>query len=203
MVTKRNKLEKQEKLELFFKQEHPFKEGIARLREVALKTAAKEDFKWGIPIYTHKGKNVFGICRFKSYFGVWFYQGVFLKDPKKLLENAQEGKTKGMRSWRFTALEQLDQTLVSAYMQEALENQEKGLMIEPDKKDAPIIPKLLQEQLDRNKGLRSSFKALPPYKQREYCEYITEAKQEHTKLRRLEKSLPLIEKGLGLHDAYR
>src|SRR5690554_1122101 len=143
-------LEKQQKIEGFFKAPRPFGEGIALLRSLALKTKAEEDFKWGIPIYTLGGKNVFGICRFKAYFGIWFYQGAILKDPKGVLENAQEGKTKAMRSWRFTTVEGIDRESVLAYMREAMENREKGLEIEPEKKGTPIIPTLLEEQLERD-----------------------------------------------------
>ena len=196
-------MEKQEKIEGFYREPHPFGEGVALLRSLALKTAAQEDFKWGIPVYSHLGKNVFGICRFKGYFGIWFYQGVLLKDPKGVLENAQEGKTKAMRSWKFTTVEGIDRESVLAYMREAMENREKGLEIEPEKKGTPIIPTLLEEQLERDMKLKNSFNGLPPYKQREFCEYIGEAKQGATKLRRLEKILPLIKKGQGLNDAYR
>ena len=76
-------MDKTEKLEAYYEKGHPFKDGIALLRHVALKTEAKEDFKWRIPVYTWSNKNVFGICRFKSHFGVWFFNGVFLKDQKK------------------------------------------------------------------------------------------------------------------------
>jgi uncharacterized protein YdeI (YjbR/CyaY-like superfamily) len=39
--------------------------------------------------------------------------------------------------------------------------------------------------------------------QREYADYIAEAKRDDTKLRRIEKILPMIGKGAGLHDKYR
>ncbi|WP_245625567.1 YdeI/OmpD-associated family protein [Flagellimonas eckloniae] len=42
-----------------------------------------------------------------------------------------------------------------------------------------------------------------PTSKKEYCEYINEAKQEKTKIKRLEKIIPMIEKGIGLNDAYR
>lgn len=196
-------MEKAKKLETYYEKEHPFKDGIARLRELALQSGAQEDFKWSIPVYTLNGKNVFGICKFKSYFGVWFFNGVFLKDPKKVLENAQEGKTKGMRHWKFNSLEELDEKGVFTYMLESLENQEKGLEVKAEKTSKVFIPGQLQAALDRNKALQSSFEKFTPYKQKEFCEYIAEAKQEATKLRRLEKILPLIEKGVGLNDGYR
>ena len=82
-------MEKSEKLESYYEKEHPFREGIGFLREIALKTEAQEDFKWSIPVYTLNGKNVFGICKFKGHFGIWFFNGVFLTDSKKVLENVQ------------------------------------------------------------------------------------------------------------------
>ncbi|MBO0321994.1 YdeI/OmpD-associated family protein [Muricauda sp. CAU 1633] len=196
-------MEKSKKLEAYYQKEHPFKEGIAHLREIALKTEADEDFKWSIPVYTLNGKNVFGICKFKQHFGVWFFNGVFLKDPKKVLENAQEGKTKGMRHWKFQSLDEIDDKTVLAYMTEALDNQKTGLEVKAEKTKKVTIPELLQTELAKSTALKTAFSKFTPYKQKEFCEYITEAKQEATKLRRLEKILPMIEKGVGLNDGYR
>ncbi|MEW2921453.1 DUF1801 domain-containing protein [Muricauda sp. ANG21] len=196
-------MEKSEKIAAYYQKEHIFKEGIAKLREIALKTEAKEDFKWSIPVYTLNSKNVFGICKFKQHFGVWFFNGVFLKDPKQVLENAQEGKTKGMRHWKFQSLEEIDEKGVLSYMNEALENQKKGLEVKAEKTKKVAIPEQLQAELAKNTTLKTAFANFTPYKQKEFCEYIAEAKQEATKLRRLEKILPLIEKGVGLNDRYR
>lgn len=196
-------MEKTEKLKAYYEKEHPFRDGIAQLRSLALKTECQEDYKWSFPVYTLGGKNVFGICKFKNHFGVWFFNGVFLSDPKKVLQNAQEGKTKGMRHWKFQSMDELDQNAVRDYMLEAIENQKKGREITAEKSTKAKMPELLKEQLDGNPSLKSAFGAFSPYKQKEFCEYILEAKQEKTKLKRLEKILPLIEKGIGLNDAYR
>ena len=68
--------------------------------------------KWGGEVYTFKDKNIVGIDGFKNYFTLWFFKGSQLKDAKKVLINAQEGKTKHMRQWRFTAKEQIDRDLI-------------------------------------------------------------------------------------------
>lgn len=196
-------MDKSEKLEKYYNKEHPFQEEIKHLREIALKTEAVEDFKWSIPVYTLNGKNVFGICKFKNHFGIWFFNGVFLKDPKKVLENAQEGKTKGMRHWKFHTLEEVEEQLVLAYMKEALDNQKKGLEVKAEKTKKTEIPDLLQSKLASNPDLKNAFEQFTPYKQKEFCDHISEAKQEKTKLRRLEKILTMIENGVGLNDAYR
>jgi uncharacterized protein YdeI (YjbR/CyaY-like superfamily) len=44
---------------------------------------------------------------------------------------------------------------------------------------------------------------LTPGKQREYAEYITEAKKDETKLKRIEKIIPMIKAGIGLNDKYK
>ena len=196
-------MDRGEKLEAYYTKAHPFREGINFLREIALKTEAEEHFKWSIPVYTLNNKNVFGICKFKNHFGVWFFNGVFLKDPKKVLENAQDGKTKGMRHWKFQSLDEVDEKIVLGYMKEALDNQKKGLEIKAEKTKEVEVPELLQSKLDSDSVLKSSFENFTPYKQKEFCEYIAEAKQEKTKLRRLEKILPMIQDGLGLNDGYR
>ncbi len=54
------------------------------------------------------------------------------------------------------------------------------------------VPILLASALKKNELAKRNFEALPPYKQNEYSEYITTAKQEKTKLSRLEKILPMI-----------
>ncbi|NKI26257.1 hypothetical protein HCG49_06755 [Arenibacter sp. 6A1] len=193
----------QEKIESYYEKEHPFTEGIALLREIVLKTELEESFKWSCPVYTLDKKNVLGIIAFKSYFGIWFYNGVFLSDPVKVLENAQEGVTKAMRHWKFYALEEIDARTVAAYIQEAIDNQKKGLSLAPQKKKPITVPPLLTTLLNSNPTLRTNFDQLPPYKQREYCEYVSEAKQEKTKHARLEKCTPKLLEGLGLHDGYR
>ena len=192
-----------EKIEAFFEREHPYREGIGRLREIVLKTALKEELKWGAPVYTLNGKNVLGIMAFKHHFGIWFFNGVYLNDPLKVLQNAQEGKTKAMRHWKFTQNEDVEPSAVLAYVKEALENQQKGLEVKPERKKPIILPELLKTVLQSEMEIKQGFEGLTPGKQREYCDYINEAKQEKTKKSRLEKILPMIRNGKGLNDRYR
>jgi uncharacterized protein YdeI (YjbR/CyaY-like superfamily) len=196
-------MKNQEKIEAYYAKEQPFKRGIGLLREVALKTELDETYKWGIPVYTIDNKNVLGILAFKHHFGIWFYNGVFLKDPKEVLENAQEGKTKAMRHWKFQSTADIDKAAVLSYFQESIANQKKGLVLVPERNKPVSIPPLLKKALADNEAVKMNYGSLTAYKQREYCEYISEAKQEKTKQSRLDKSIALLLQGLGLHDKYR
>lgn len=179
-----------------------WEEELEFLKSIINKAPLQETVKWGAPVYTYNGKNIVAVGGFKSYFGIWFYKGVFLKDEANLLLNAQQGTTKSLRQWRFSNINEINEQLLLKYINEAIEIEKAGLEIKPDKKQI-VVPDLLQNQLDTAPELNTKFNALTPFKQREYCEYISTAKREETKLTRLEKVKPLILQGLGLNDKYR
>lgn len=181
-----------------------YSDALTMLRNIMNATELEETLKWSIPTYTINKKNVLGIGAFKHHFGIWFFNGVFLKDEHNLLENAQEGKTKAMRQMKFQSINDIDKNIVLQYVKEAIDNQKAGKEIKPDRsKKETVIPNELQTELNANKPLLNAFNALAPYKQREYCEHIATAKREATKQSRLEKIKPMILQGIGLHDKYK
>ncbi|MFZ1807407.1 MAG: DUF1801 domain-containing protein [Cyclobacteriaceae bacterium] len=176
---------------------------LATLRKILLSTGMTEEVKWGVPVYAYDGKNVAGIAAFKSYVGLWFYQGALLKDVKKKLVNAQEGKTKALRQWRFTSTEEIDEKLVKAYLKEAVQNVKAGKEIKPNRDKPIVIPKELSAHFKKKPSALKAFNTLSKGKKREYAEHIEEAAKPETKTRRIEKILPLILNGVGLHDKYK
>lgn len=197
-------MDKFEKIEVYFNEEHQYKKAIGILREIILKTKLEETYKWMFPTYTLDNKNVLSICKFKNHFGIWFFNGVFLSDPKNVLKNAQEGKTKAMRHWKFTSIEQINKIAVLGYINEAIENQKNGRTLPSAKVSKEIIiSELLSKKLTDDSKLKKAFDLISNYKQKEFHEYIVTAKQEKTKLKRLEKILPMILEGIGLNDKYR
>ena len=177
---------------------------LEALRSIVLKTELNEAIKWSSPVYDLNGKNVLGLGAFKNHFCIWFFNGVFLKDDHKLLVNAQENKTKGLRQMRFDNIGDINKALVLTYVKEAIENQRAGREIKIERKGKTVhIPEELQSALNNDQDLQLAFSALTPGKQREYCEHIATAKREATKLSRLEKITPMILNGKGLHDKYK
>jgi uncharacterized protein YdeI (YjbR/CyaY-like superfamily) len=168
-----------------------WKEEMTLLRELVLSTDLEETIKWGGPCYTKGGQNILGLAAFKNYVGIWFFQGGLLKDEKKLLVNAQEEKTKAMRQWRFTSLNEIKKAPIRAYIKEAIDNSEKGLKIKASPKSPLPIPNELMEVMN-NKSFKEKWDNLRPSLQREYCEYIMEGKKEETRLRRAEKCIEAV-----------
>ena len=177
-------------------------EELALLRTIIEKTELVETNKWGGEVYTINNKNVLGIGGFKNYFTIWFWNGVFLKDEAKVLVNANEGVTKGLRQWRFTSAADVNEKLVSHYIHEAIANEKTGLSIKPEKKEAMKCD-FFEGELKKDSKLNVAFDNFSPYKQKEFWEFMATAKQEKTKITRLEKIRPMIIDGIGLNDKYR
>lgn len=178
-----------------------WQKALAKLRQTMLSAELKETIKWGVPVYTSQGKNIAGLAAFNSYVGIWFYQGALLTNKHKKLMNAQEGKTIALRQWRFNSADEIDETLVLEYLGEAIQNKKTGREIKPSKKPL-VIPTELHKILDKNPKLKDAFDDLGLSRQREYSDYISEAKREETKLKRIDKIIPMILEKTGLHDKY-
>lgn len=188
------------KVEAYIRKHTKWSNGLVKLIKILDKTELEPSIKWGVPVYHLDNKNVVGITAFKNHFSFWFYQGVFLKDEYSLLVNAQEGKTKAMRHLRFENVEDINVKITSAYIKEAIQNQKDGKVLKSTKSSSTFkMAPELAERLKKNKSLRASFDKLTKYRQKEFSEYISEAKREETKKRRLKKILPLIKEGKPIY----
>lgn len=180
-------------------------EAMAVLRDLFLSSGLSETIKWGGPVYTFEDKNIVGMAAFKTYAGIWFYQGALLKDEKKKLVNAQEGVTKALRQWRFGSTKEIrsqSQTIVE-YIAEAIINQQQGNEIKASKNKPVTIPAELEEVFAADPVLKSCFDLLSLTNRRDYAEYITTAKRPETRQERLKKIVPMILRVEGMNDKYK
>ncbi|MGW8314767.1 MAG: YdeI/OmpD-associated family protein [Bacteroidales bacterium] len=192
-------------VEQYIDSNESWREALLLLREIFLKSKLKESIKWGMPVYTLDNKNVAGFSAFKSYVGIWFYQGVLMKDSDNRLINAQEGITKALRQWRFESSDEIrrHRDTIKYYIDEATENEKKGKRIQPDRNKKLEIPDELQQAFSDHADLKDKFDELTAGRQREYATYISEARRPDTRTERIKKIIPLIMKGIGLNDRYK
>ena len=171
------------------------------LRKIALETGLTEELKWGQPCYTLDGKNLFLIHSFKNYVAILFMKGALMKDPKKILIQQTEN-VQSARQIRFTTLAEVKSSTVAIkkYMKEAIAVEESGVKV-PMKKAADFkIPTDIVKMFKKNTGLLPAFKKLTPGRQRAYILHFSSAKQEATRMSRIEKVTPKILAGKGLND---
>lgn len=193
----------QDKIEAYINRHSDKSEILIMLRAIMLESELQETIKWGIPVYTLEGKNVVGIAAFKAYAALWFYQGALLADKHHVLVNAQEGKTQALRQWRFTSVNEHEPDLIRSYVQEAIKHQKAGRQVKIIQPKALALPPMFADKLDADQALAKAYESLSQSKQREYVAYIVEAKKEETKMKRLEKIIPMILAGTGLNDRYK
>ncbi len=190
----------------FFAEDTVWQECLLKLRDIFLSfSEIEETFKWSAPCYTVQGKNVVGLAYFKNYVAIWFHNGVFLQDSKQKLYNAQEGVTKALRQWRFYSLNEIieNQKSIENYTKEAILNEKQGKRLKSLPKKAFEVPKELNDLFLSDKEFHKKFLSFSTSCQREFSDYISQAKKMETRMHRTEKVTQLITEKKSLHHKYK
>lgn len=156
--------------------------------------AIEEKIKWGVPAFDYKGP-VGGMAAFKAHASFGFWKAKLMKDPQGLFDT---DKRSGMWGTRLESLDDLpsDKVLV-AYIKEAVALNEKGVKATraATTKPVPAMPAYMRAALKKNKKALKTFEAFPPSHKREYIEWVTEAKQEATRDKRLKQAVEWMAEG--------
>jgi uncharacterized protein YdeI (YjbR/CyaY-like superfamily) len=167
------------------------------MRQVLGGLGMKEERKWGKPTYTVDGKNIVIMQGFKDYFGLGFFQGALLKDPKKVL--VQLGQVHAGRVMKFTSAKEITAkaATIKAYVREAIAVEKAGLRMKPKKTSDFPVPQELREKFRTDPRFKRAFEALTPGRQRSYLYHFAAAKQSATRAARIEKAMQAIFEGRG------
>jgi len=178
-----------------------WKEEFEKLRMIVLDCQLNEELKWGVPCYTFQKRNILLIHGFKEYCALLFFKGALLHDASGILI-IQTKNTQASRQIRFTSVREIAgmETILKAYIYEAIEVEKAGLKVSFKKTAEFIIPEEFQKKLDESPALRTAFHALTPGRQRAYILYFSAPKQSKTRESRVEKSMHQILIGKGLND---
>jgi len=144
----------------------------------------KETIKWGMPAFEHKGP----LCGMASFKGLESGRRPSGKNSKEAM--GQFG--------RIESLEDLpSERVLIALVRQAAALNEAGVKVPRVRKAKPAlaIPADLKSALAMSAAAREKFRGLPPSHKREYVEWITEAKREETRRRRIQTTVEWIAKG--------
>lgn len=189
------------KVDWFFEKETPWQNEYQKLREIVLACELTEELKWGVPCYTFKEANVVLIHGFKNYCALLFHKGVLLNDADHILIQQTE-HVQAARQIRFSSLQEIIAlaSTLKTYIYEAIEVERAGLKVAFKEVKAFPIPEEFQQKTNTNSSLKAAFEALTPGRQRAYLLYFSQAKHAKTREARVEKYIPKILSGKGLHD---
>ena len=130
-----------------------------------------------------------------------FFKGALLHDANGILiqqtKNVQAG-----RQIRFTNVREIVEmeTILKAYIYEAIKVEKAGLKVHFKKTTEFIIPEEFQKKLDEIPALKTAFDALTPGRQKAYMLHFSAPKQSKTRGSRVEKCMQQILDGKGLND---
>ena len=189
------------KVDFYFIKAKKWQKEFETLRSIVLDCQLTEELKWGNPCYTFEKKNIVLIHGFKDYCALLFFKGALLKDPKGILVQQTEN-VQSARQIRFTNVQEIVKlkATLKSYIYEAVKVEESGLKVEFKKTSEFAVPEEFQNKLDKNRALKTAFKALTPGRQRAYLFYFSSAKQSKTRAARVEKYVKQILDGRGLDD---
>jgi uncharacterized protein YdeI (YjbR/CyaY-like superfamily) len=189
------------KVDFYFSKAKKWQEELAKLRVIVLDCGLTEELKWGVPCYTFQKSNIVLIHVFKEYCALLFVKGALLNDANGILVQQTEN-VQAARQIRFTNVREIVklETILKAYVQEAIEVEKAGLKVNLKKTTEFNIPEEFLNKLDEMPTLKEAFDALTPGRQRAYLLYFSAPKQSKTRAARVEKCVQPILNGRGLND---
>jgi len=174
---------------------------LEHLRKIIHDTCpqVEEVIKWGIPHFDYKGDMMCILAAYKKHCSFSLYKAALMKDPK-IVESVAAGQKMGYMD-KVKALTDLPAIKVLvAYIKEAMALNENGIKKAKPKPEAPKViemPDYLSEALKANPKAKEVFESKSPSFRKEYIVWITDAKTEATRQKRIEQSLEWIAEGKG------
>jgi len=157
----------------------------------------EETMKWSFPHFDYKGM-MCSMAAFKQHCAFGFWKAALMKDIK-LIENAKSETAMGHLG-RILSLKDLpeDKTLLS-YIKEAKKLNDDEVKLSAKKivkeKKEIVVPEYFLKALKKNKSAQKTFENFSPSHKREYVEWITEAKTNETKNKRIATAIEWLSEG--------
>ena len=168
---------------------------LAHIRDIVHSACpdVEETIKWGVPAFTYHGM-LCGMAGFKNHCGFVLWKSSLILDKKGQRADEAMGQF-----GKLTSLADLpsDRDL-TGYIKEAMRLNEAGVKVPkspPKKKKTIPMPPVLQRALQKNSKAQAAFESFSPSHKYEYLEWITDAKTEETRQRRVETAIQWMAEG--------
>jgi len=147
----------------------------------------EETIKWGAPHFMYRGM----LCRmaaFKQHCAFGFWKGALI------VPDGKNDEAMGQFGCLAKVSDLPSKKVLVGYIRKAMKLNEEGVamlrLAKPGKsKTPPIAPDDLLAAFGRNPVAKAAFEAFSPSHQREYIEWIVEAKREETRQRRVAQAV--------------
>lgn len=162
----------------------------------------EETMKWGFPHFMYEGM-LCSMASFKAHCAFGFWNGALIVAQDGAPAEAAMGQF-----GRITSVKDLPaKRVLTKYVKQAMALNESGVK-PPSRakraapKPAAEVPAELAAALRKNRKAREVFEGFPPSHRREYIEWITDAKRDETRARRVAQAVEWIAEGKGRNWKY-
>ena len=199
---------KEKKIDAYIAKSADFAKPILlHIRELVHKACpdVEEKMKWSMPFFDYKGEMLCHMASFKQHAVMGFWKASLMKDSI-LVENAKSETAMGHLG-KITSLKDLpSDKKITAWIKEAMALTDKGIKLPAKEKPAATkalaVPDYFTKALAKNKKAKQVFEKFPPSHKKEYLIWITEAKTEETRNKRMATALEWIAEGKGRNWKY-
>lgn len=165
----------------------------------------EETQKWGMPSFEYKGMFC-GLAAFKKHARFMFWKTALIADPDKVL--SEEQTPKGTLA-KIMSLDSLpSDKIIKALLLEAKRLNDEGIKVSAPYSKKSVVktevaePEYVTKALKEDKEALAVWKKFAPSHRKEYLEWITEAKTEATRLKRLSQMIGQVKDGKQRHWKY-
>ena len=159
----------------------------------------EETLKWSMPTFMYHKEILAGMAAFKQHATFGFWRG-------SLVVGQENDQASGMGQFgKLTKIDDLPpRKALEALVKKAMRLTDEGVKPPRDKhkKEAFTVPQDMRAALDANPAAAATFEGFPPSAQREYVEWITEAKRDETRIKRLNQAVEWMAEGKRRHWKY-
>lgn len=198
------------RIDAYIAKAQPFAQPILKhLRSLVHKACpnVEETMKWSFPHFDYKGEMMCSMAAFKQHAVFSFWKAKLLKNSKGYLqERSADGGAAMGHFGRITNLKDLppDKAIIDLVKQ-AMKLNDKGIKLPSKpktKKKELTIPDYFLKELKKNKKALATFEAFSYSHKKEYIEWITEAKTDKTREKRMLTTIEWLAEGKARNWKY-
>lgn len=163
----------------------------------------EETLKWSSPFFDYKGQPMCNMAAFKEHAAFSFWKAPLIEG---LGPNSANGGEGAGNMGRLTTVKDLpSKKALTSFIESAMKLNDDGIVVAKARKTPKAeakVPPELAAALAKNKKAKAAFENFPPGHRREYIDWITEAKREETKAKRVAQAVEWIAEGKSRNWKY-
>ena len=192
---------KDKRIDAYIEKSQDFAKPVLKhLRDLIHKACpeVKETWKWSFPFFDYKNEMMCSMAAFKKHCAFSFWKASIMSDPDKIL-TLKEKDAMGHFGQIMSLSDLPSDKIIIKYIKEAVRLNDEGIKLPSKTKSAEKkevdVPEYFEKILNKNKKAKNTFDEFSYSHKKEYVQWITEAKTEETRMKRIGTAIEWLSEG--------